>query len=469
MSDIVQSAGNTPNPSFTPQQGTIGANQTQANYNQQPQQNQTNRIQDNSGNVPRDDRRDDRRDDSKKTDDVDNKLKFKEKEKELEQKKLRKDAKLQSGQLEFTKPLGFNNMTADELDKYKQTENDKFIHQITVPVSEKDISSILDNYRESSLVDDIDDKIASMSARLKSIHTSYVLEDTNADFRTTSVERKAQQLFGKDLKSTHEVFIEDIKNTFKEIPEFFKTLFYADKGKLYNRKYVIFAIVLFISYSTINNPTVSLLRIIPANIFLIGSIIYALFKFTDGTNVFFGNIQKKRNISLVLFCITLLVLTILGKIDKIEPLRKVRITAQDSTEGEDSTVGAAPEEGAAPEGEDITGGAYFTSLVPIPILKTIIFIPAGILILINYARLYSLKLLSFKLLLLWSIITVLYMVDWIINAEKTSVSNLIWCIIFPSLLLLLNQSNRLAQITAGIFFAIFIHELFHNDIENILF
>ena len=94
-------------------------------------------------------------------------------------------------------------------------EQNKFKSQVTVPISGKHIAKMLDNYNDTSLGDNIDDKIEAISARLKGINASYELENTNKNYKSTSVARKAQELFNKDtvtidvLGNTYEVNIDD--------------------------------------------------------------------------------------------------------------------------------------------------------------------------------------------------------------------------------------------------------------------
>ena len=344
--------------------------------------------------------------------------------------------------LDYNKPADFKNMTTDDIMKWKENELSQTKHNISVPVTGRDISQILDNYRDPITNGNIDDQIESISARLQSINTSYELEDANKNFKTSSVENKASELFGKDIKTRWEFFIEDFKDNWNIFKKFNASLF--ELPTIENWKYVIFTIIVLVSYrlSILHQDfQISQLRTIFPNLFLIGSIVYTLFAFTKGKDVFFGN-GDHSYATLIVFCSILFILALTNVVD-------------------------------IPE--------YITALFNPNIIDKLIVIPILLLIFGNFLLLFYNKLIKSNVIILWFVITFLYTIDLIVNANNVSTSHIIWSLVAPALLVLLGKTPRLdkipllgkfipiTEITCGLFLALFINELFVYDIENIIF
>jgi len=342
------------------------------------------------------------------------------------------DRKLIKGQFKYDLSPDFDKLDAEGLKEWKENTKKQINHSINIPVSSGDISKILDGYREESLNSNFDDQLESISAKLRSINTSYKLEDTNKTYKSNMVEKKAMELFGKDLKTPTEYFKVNMKDTFTDILTFFSSL--TTKETLSNWKYIILIFVITVSYiiTSFSDNDITMIRTIFPNIFLIGSILYSIFKFTDGTDIFFNNMKEYHYISLFVFCIVLLLLTINNLIDIFATVPIFEIFNTNSVNG-------------------LVGLVLF------------------VLMAINIVVIFNKKSLSFALLSLWLLITFLYGFDLILNSTTVSVSHIIWSVVFPGLLILLNQANILSQTTASLFLAIFVNELFQNDMENILF
>jgi hypothetical protein len=320
-------------------------------------------------------------------------------------------------------------MSPEELNEWKKNKQSENIHRITVPVSKKNISDLFKGMQEDSVnKDNIDDTLDAMRAKLGSISTAYKLADRVNNYKTDSLEKKTKELFHNDVRSAKEIFKTSMNDSFGEVAKFTKSLFQPQTKS--NWKYIIMGIVITISYvmTIFTNNDTPLLRTIFPNIFLIGSILYSIFKFTDGEKVFFNDSKEFGYHSLFAFCLFLLL---------------------------------------------FTADYILDFLQYIPINQSGIHVFAGLFLFtitaINLVVLFSAKSLRFSSLMLWIIITLLYGIDMIINASTVHTSHLIWAIVFPSLLVLMGQTHSFAKITVGIFLALFVSELFKNDIENILF
>ena len=363
--------------------------------------------------------------------------KRKEEKEQREKDREKNKEKFGSRMLDYNQPANFKNMTSDEFREWKEQELTQGKHSISVPVTGRDISQILDNYRDPKTQGDIDDQIESLSARLQSINTSYELEDANKSFKTSAVEDKALELFERDIKTPWQFFIEDFKDNWDKFKKFNASLF--ELPTIENWKYVIFTIIVLVSYrlSILHQDfQISQLRTIFPNLFLIGCIVYTLFTFTKGKDVFFGNGDHSYT-TLIVFCCVLFILALTNVID-------------------------------IPD--------YITAFVFNPnILDKLIVIPILILIFGNFMLLFRKKLIKSSVIILWSIITLLYVVDLIVNANDVSTSHVIWSLVAPSLLVLLGKTPRLGkfipltEMTCGLFIALFVNELFIYDIENIIF
>lgn len=364
----------------------------------------------------------------------DNLRKKKEKEKEdnknREEREKTSKEKYGTGQLNYSQPPGFSNMSLEDYKKFKEAELKEPKHSINVPVTKRDISQILDNYRENNLGSNIDNQIESMTAKLQSINNSYKMENTNKNFRTNSIENKSRELFGKDLLTPWKYFIKDISNNWTSFIKYIPSLFL--EPSLYEWKKIILIIILITSYilSTYHNDyNISQLRIIFPNLFLISSIIYTIFSYTKGIDSFMGFP------TLITFSVILLLLSLYNVVDMT----------------------------------DYTTGVFNPSII-----DKFIVIPIVALIVINFFILFFKKLLPFNKFLLWIVISLLYLVDAIVNANNISTSNLIWSLVIPSLLILLGKTPDVlkipfTEITVGIFCAIMLNELFIYNIENIIF
>jgi len=360
-----------------------------------------------------------------------------EKERAREDKENEKNKeKFGSRKIDYNQPANYKKMTSDDFREWREKELSEGKHTISVPVTGRDISQILDNYRETKLHDNIDDQIDSISARLKSINTSYKLEDDNKNLKSISVEQKALDLFERDIKTPWGYFIEDFLDNWKGFKKFSASLF--ELPTIENWKYVIFTIIVIVSYrlSMLHQDfEISQLRTIFPNLFLIGSIIYTLFAFTNGKDIFFGN-GDHLYATLVVFCVILFLLALTNVINMPE---------------------------------------YITAMFNPNIIDKLIVIPILILIFGNFSLLFRKKMIKSSVIILWFVITLLYMIDLIVNANNVSTSHIIWSLVAPSLLVLLGKTPRLGkyipltEITCGLFLALFVNELFVYDIENIIF
>jgi len=341
--------------------------------------------------------------------------------------------------IDYNQPANFKDMTSDQFREWREKQLTESKHSISVPVTGRDISQILDNYRETKLYDNIDDQIDSISSRLKSINTSYKLEDDNNKLTSTSVENKALELFGKDIKTPWGYFIEDFKDNWKEFKKFSASLF--ELPTIENWKYVIFGVMVIVSYrlSMLHQDfEISQLRTIFPNLFLIGCIIYTLFSFTNGKDIFFGNGDNGYT-TIITFCIILLLLALTNVVDMPE---------------------------------------YITGMFNPNIIDKLIVIPILLLIFANFTLLFLTKDIKSSVFILWFVITLLYIIDLIVNADNVSTSHIIWSLVAPSLLVLLGKTHSkykimkyipFTEFTCGLFLALFINELFVYDIENIIF
>lgn len=353
-----------------------------------------------------------------------------EREKKNKEDKERNREKYGTGQLNYSQPPGFSNMSLEDYNKFKEAELKEPKHSINVPVTRKDISQILDNYRETGLGENADDTIASMKSKLESINASYEMGNANNNFRSDSIEKKSRELFEKDLLTPWKYFIRDISDNWKSFIEYVPNLFL--EPSLHEWKKIILVIILITSYilSTYHNDyNISQIRIIFPNLFLISSIVYAVFSYTKGIDTFM------EFPTLVTFSVILLLLSLYNVVDMT----------------------------------DYTTGAFNPSII-----GKFIVIPIIALIVINFLILFFNKLLPFNKFLLWIVIGLLYLVDAIVNANNISTSNLIWSLIMPSLLVLLGKTPDIlnipfTEITVGIFCAIMLNELFIYNIENIIF
>lgn len=340
------------------------------------------------------------------------------------------------GRIDYNLPLNFNQlrldeMTPEQLKKWQLDQKAEFKNQITVPVSNEDISKILDQHRENNLNDNFDDKLSSMNAQLKGINASYKLGESNTTYKTTNVEKKALELFKTDLHTPQEYFVKDMITNFKAISEFSLSLF--TKPSIDNWKYAILSLVILVSYVLNGNYNIQFLKGIIPNIFLIGCIIYSIFTFTGGSSLFLGNIEGGgilKYTSLITFIILLLLLALSDSVSILQSI-------------------------TAPFNTNVISG--FVSLI------------LFVIIVGNIIYLYFTKELIFYMFVLWFMISLFYVIDALQSIDTISIGHIVWSVIFPGLLLLLNKNNIISMITSGVFMGIYVNELMKNNIKYILF
>ena len=66
-------------------------------------------------------------------------------------------------------------------------------------------------------------------------------------------------------------------------------------------------------------------------------------------------------------------------------------------------------------------------------------------------------------------ISLFYFIDALQSIDTISIGHIVWSVIFPALLIVLNQDNIISMITSGVFMSVYVNELMKNNIEHILF
>ena len=86
----------------------------------------------------------------------------------------------------------------------------------------------------------------------------------------------------------------------------------------------------------------------------------------------------------------------------------------------------------------------------------------------NLIYLYNTKHFPYIQFCIYIILTILYILDFLINKKEYTLSNMSWVVVLPGLIITLGQNNIYSTISSIIFLSILTCELFINDIKNVM-